>query len=445
MKPADGSSRIMLSIKEHPITRLFQTFILVKVSQLALVYFTPVQFDTSTQLLLRTSYQTSKEVYISSYNSVLKPFVGSIIDNIIEKLVVWDVVYFADLFVNEIKYEHQFVFCPLWWRLIKLVSKVNRTPTNFYQLFIVSLWMSNILHFASVLMIWKLTKTVFNQSLGKFFNKDRISITSGITYILSPGAGFLTSSYSENACAFLCFTGLYLREISMNYENFNLKNSKLSIKDWRCYLLSGIFFAISYGMRANTLLLGIVYLYDLYVFSIKNHSQKDSLWSIISGSFLFTSLLVSNIYTYTVFCTGDLSPVWCSNTIPSLFQYAQGNYWNNGFLSYWTLNNIPNFLFALPTISISMISFKFFLIEYPMLKLLPILLVNSAVLVGGIFFWNTQILTRITTFLPIINWTLSIMILNYDRQSYFVKGFLYYLIIWNIVHVTLFAAFLPPA
>ena len=40
-------------------------------------------------------------------------------------------------------------------------------------------------------------------------------------------------------------------------------------------------------------------------------------------------------------------------------------------------------------------------------KLLPIIIINGLTLIGGIFFWNIQILNRITSFSPLIYWTLA--------------------------------------
>lgn len=42
------------------------------------------------------------------------------------------------------------------------------------------------------------------------------------------------------------------------------------------------------------------------------------------------------------------APSWCNNMVPSIYTHVQAKYWNSGFLQYWTLAQIPNFLIAAP-------------------------------------------------------------------------------------------------
>lgn len=57
------------------------------------------------------------------------------------------------------------------------------------------------------------------------------------------------------------------------------------------------------------------------------------------------------------FC-GDSSttssmPVWCQSESFSLpYMYVQGKYWENGFLRYYQIKKIPNFLMAAPTLAL---------------------------------------------------------------------------------------------
>ncbi|CAH2351987.1 GPI mannosyltransferase 2 [[Candida] railenensis] len=422
------------------ITYLFAIY---KSIQFVIIYFVPCQFDTSSTLLL-ASYTVEKSQYINNF-----PFGwGRIVTEVLEKFVIWDNVYFSDLFVNEIKYEHQFVFCPLWWRIIKYVNPSR----NFYSGLCTGVAISNLTHYFSCIVLYYLTLTTFKSS--KFFNKEKLSsfaLKSSCIYILSPAGVFLTASYSEAPCALLSYSALLLREISLNRSDFNVINSKLSIRTGAytsIYVLSGTLVAIAYNIRANSLLLGIIYLYDLYTFYLRNDSLRDAILSTLAGSQLALSIVIASWYPYSIFCTGEgADREWCHYYIPSIFSYAQSHYWNIGFLSYWTPNNIPNFILPLPTIILTILGAKWFTSRYPFQNILPIILVNIILLIGGVFWWHTQILTRISTFLPLMYWyvaSLDIVGSSHEDERIY-SWTINYFIIWGLFQTALFGAFLPPA
>lgn len=418
-------------------------FIAYKCIQLIILYFVPCQFDTSSQLLLETYHADGQELI----TKMGFPSAGAVLIRLLGRFVVWDNVYFSDLFVNDIKYEHQFVFCPLWWRFIKSVVPPV-AGKNFYIKLFSAIVLSNLAHYLSCIVLYYLTLVTFKHS--KFFNRDRLSefaLKTSLIYIISPAGVFLTASYSEAPTAFLSFLALLLREGSIKRDNFNLVNSKISIRNPILYFLSGSLIAISYNVRSNSILLGALYVYDLYTFLIRNDRISDATMAIVTGSQLFVSIVVSIVHPYQQFCSklsNSPGPEWCSYYIPSLFLYAQSHYWNNGFLKYWTPNNIPNFLFALPTIIITIYATRFFTSNYPFQTILPIIIVNGILIIGGVFLMHVQILTRISTFLPLIYWYIaSLNVLNERTTDY--NWIINYFIIWGLLQTGMFGSFLPPA
>lgn len=110
-------------------------------------------------------------------------------------------------------------------------------------------------------------------------------------------------------------------------------------------------------------------------------------------------------------------------------------------LSYWSLNNIPNFILVAPVLLWNCYSVRTMWKVLPQYrKLLPLVVLNALIIIGGVFFWNVQILNRITSFSPLIYWTLA---LNYNKPWF--KYILGYMLTWNLMQTALFAAFLPPA
>lgn len=401
-------------------------FGVVKVVQLLVIYWTPAPFDTSSQLLL-SNYEDSRRLLVQLAPPAARALASHLV-LILDKLVVWDAVYFTNLFVEDIRYEHQFVFCPLWWRAF------HSLHTHFYAALSISVLVSNILHLCNVYLVYFLTKRVFSTS---FFTHD-FAHHLAIAYILSPAAAFLTAPYSENACAFAALLGLYLREVSLRHDFAG----GYSIASYPAYLASGVLFLVSLGFRANALLLGTVFLYDLHAF-LKNKRHHNALASLVGGSILFVLFVISSLYPYTVFCGTETSPPWCHQTIPSLFTYAQKHYWNNGFLHYWSPNNIPNFLFAMPSLVLSGVAARLFLVEFPVGRAVPTLLVNTLTAGGALLFWHVQIFTRIASLTPVVAWAVAALYTSRHRRSG--TAALYFLIVWNVVQTSLFAAFLPPA
>lgn len=435
------------SLDEVQLTQMRQLNVVLLLSLLFLVYkslqviilaFVPCQFDTSSQLLLAL-YGIEKALFIEA-----TPLnAGELVANTLEKLVVWDNVYFSDLFVNEIRYEHQFVFCPLWWRLVQLVGA---TPPNFYASLLIGVALANLAHYLAVMVLYYLTLSTFRHL--RYLDEIKLKVLayrSSQLFIISPAGVFLTASYSEALCALLSFLALAMREWSLKRDNYDRPNSKVSIASPVLYFVSGSLIAIAYNVRANAVLLGALYLYDLYAIYFQNHSHLEAACCVLTGSQLMVSIIASLAYPYNVFCNADVNRgEWCQSRIPSIFLYAQAHYWDVGFLRYWTSNNIPNFAFALPTIALSVLAIGYFTVKFPFQNLLPILIVNVVLLIGGVFWWHVQILTRISSFLPLMYWYVaSVDVLGGADIRY--DWIVTYFIVWGLIQTGMFGAFLPPA
>jgi len=98
------------------------------------------------------------------------------------------------------------------------------------------------------------------------------------------------------------------------------------------------------------------------VFTLVNlrKAVKASSELIIFNGIILASFILFQLYGYVLYCmpladvTWDTvySP-WCDKLIPSPYSYIQDSYWNVGFLRYFELKQIPNFLLAAPMILLS--------------------------------------------------------------------------------------------
>lgn len=437
-----SSSYFLHHLPMNPILKLAITFLIVKTSQIFLLLAVPAQFDISSLLLLRQYLPEAEYLlnFTTPYlNGLLSTLTKWFLHSVLDRLVVWDAVYFADLFSNDIQYEHQFVFCPLWWRLIRLFPVSLSFP--FYGRLLWAVFISNLCHFLAALTLFHYTKLVFFNA--RLFAPEKVALAALALFIVSPAAMFLTAPYSEAIAAFLSFLCLFLRERAL-VVNFGTPRINKPI-----YLASGFAAALAYGFRANCLLLGLVYVYDLaglanflsktsvITGAMSNGGMLTRMMPLVAGLVVGFGFLASQVYNYMAVCYNSDRGEWCSARIPSLFTYAQAHYWNNGFLRYWTASNVPNFIFGGPTIFISLYSIRYFRHEFPVDRILPVLLVNVVFIVLLLLFWHVQIVTRIHTFLPVIYWVVG------SQEKWRVAAG--YFVVWNVVQTCLFGSFLPPA
>lgn len=369
-------------MKGSHLIKISLVFILVRFIQLVLVYITPSQFDIS-----------------SRYQQLIS---NKHLNHILNQFIHWDAVYFYKSFNKGPTFEHEQVFGPLWWKIIKTI------PSNNIDKFVIATIISNILNYITAILIYELTYLRFKT--------EKKSYLSTIFFILSPQGIFSIVPYSENLSNFFIILGLYL------YYNPTQHSSTLTFFK---YTFTSILFGLSTLTRSNTIITGVIFLYDFLIL--------QSIYAFISGIILFGSLVLLNYLPYKEFCPqrGE----WCLSTIPSIYSYAQGHYWNVGFLKYWTSNNLFNFVIASPMI---LLIFKSSSSYYSKDRKLAIL--GGLHLILCCFFIHVQIILRISGFLPLIYWYLSDLIIQGQGQYWIL-----YLMIWIPLQTTLFSSFLPPA
>lgn len=80
---------------------------------------------------------------------------------------------------------------------------------------------------------------------------------------------------------------------------------------------------------------------------------------MVSMVIILLPFVTFQLYGYSLFCldvpskelqTEPSKPPWCSWRIPFSYSYIQSHYWNVGFLKYFEVKQIPNFILALPMV-----------------------------------------------------------------------------------------------
>lgn len=172
--------------------------------------------------------------------------------------------------------------------------------------------------------------------------------------------------------------------------------------------------------------------------------------------------------TFCVVSTTD-QPQWCHQTIPSIYSFTQAKYWNVGFLNYWELPQIPNFVMATPPLLLLLWSAVTHLrITIPIIfsisnrdaeaklrrvqRRAPCLFVNLSVVphaVHSLVFSllilltsHVQIILRVASSMPFLYWSAARLLLEHPKLG---KWWVGWSIIWGLVGIVNWGVFLPPA
>jgi len=147
-----------------------------------------------------------------------------------------------------------------------------------------------------------------------------------------------------------------------------------------------------------------------------------------------------------------------------IYSHAQDKYWNVGFLRYWTVSNIPNFILALPILFNVYAFGAFYLSRLPRiypglfvrhptktegddsLFLVPSLLphVLHALVLTLLLTFNAhvQIALRVLPSVPVVYWAATRLVIERPGWG---RAWVTWSVVWGAASCVLWAVFLPPA
>lgn len=189
--------------------------------------------------------------------------------------------------------------------------------------------------------------------------------------------------------------GMYFFVKQLKIQAVDFKDSrKITVGHNRRYALgSAMMFALSTGVRSNGILLSGFFLYDWLRFAVANtmrqslwHRLKFTVWTTLQVAITFAPYVGLQVYAYYLYCTPSGNPTlaaalsssnqttqadylsnthpWCLYRLPHIYNYIQGRYWNVGFLKYYRVAQIPNFLLAAPIVSFKLKDLRLSLFFY---------------------------------------------------------------------------------
>jgi len=276
----------------------------------------------------------------------------------------WDAVYFLHIAEYGYTYENTLAFFPLFpltvWTVGNTLLFVLQYCMSYSSVLLISAVIVNTTCFLlSAMTLYELGRIVLGN--------DTLAYRAAQFYCINPASVFFSAAYSESCYALLAFRGMLLLERN-------------------CWISSAVFFALSSAARSNGLI-NIGFLLHraardvvawILLFAQAKTKLSVSKLGLNVGQFgtllifCVTPFAAFQYYAYTVYCNQQASyqdlpehvrqygsklgyrmpfmgpSVWCSDWLPLSYSYIQSSHWNVGFLNYYELKQIPNFVLAAP-------------------------------------------------------------------------------------------------
>ncbi|XP_049734340.1 GPI mannosyltransferase 2 isoform X1 [Elephas maximus indicus] len=283
--------------------------------------------------------------------------VDQLVEVLLGGLSHWDAEHFLFIAEHGYLYEHNFAFFPGFPLVLLVGAELLLRPLRG----LLSLRSSLLISVALLNSVFFVLAAVALHDLGCLvLHSPRQAFYTALLFCLSPANVFLTAGYSEALFALLTFSAMGQLERSRSWT-------------------SGLLFALATGVRSNGLV-NIGFLVHAqcrgFFSSLKVESALRQLVKLAASVFLSVFILglpfvLFQYYAYTQFCLpGSAQPIpepllqlavnkgyrtadgneppWCSWNFPLIYSFIQDVYWNVGFLRYYELRQVPNFLLAAP-------------------------------------------------------------------------------------------------
>ncbi|XP_068426313.1 palmitoyltransferase ZDHHC18-A isoform X2 [Clinocottus analis] len=298
-------------------------------------------------------------------------YLDSAVEWLLGGLSRWDAEHFLFIAERGYLYEHNFAFFPLLPVVLRGLAETLLRPLSGWlsvrgRLLVAVALGNSGLFLLSAVALYALSRVVLQDR--------RLALLSSLLYCITPANVFMTAGYSESLFAALTFGGLFLLEkgfifracLALSIATAARSNGLVNI-GFLLYLPSLHAICQIRVYRTTTKGCSKVFRYVLAVVRVL-------LTSLLGTAIIALPFCAFQYYGYRTFCTPSLSlerippallslaelkgyrvpdengppPLWCMKPLPVLYSHIQDVYWDVGFLRYFELKQIPNFLLAMP-------------------------------------------------------------------------------------------------
>ncbi|KAH7108137.1 GPI mannosyltransferase 2 [Auriculariales sp. MPI-PUGE-AT-0066] len=342
----------------------------------------------------------------------------------------WDTFHFSGIALRGYAYEQTWAFLPgvpILLRAIGTLVTSNPNPTRLAVYGALAAALSS-----NVAVLYQLTSELTGLPAVS-------TLTAALSLLSASPATMFFAAYTEPFFTLLAYKGML----------FCVRKQ---------YLAGSVAFTIAAAFRSNGMVLGGFIAWPTIVEPILETMSLYPLFTFKSIGMGLLSLLPTVPFFahqyrgYMAFCTNDSPPDWCSSRLPFVYSHVQQTYWVNGFLSYWTPDQIPNFLLAAPIYALLLVgcyvhlrcrltqsaSDRFFRSK----NLTPHALHAAFLTLTLLLNANVQIMLRLAASMPFLYWSAAWLWLEHPVWA---RRWVIWSCCWAGLSLVLWSAFLPPA
>ncbi|KAF9517551.1 glycosyltransferase family 76 protein [Hydnum rufescens UP504] len=361
----------------------------------------------------------------------------------------WDAFHFTHIAQRGYVFEYEFAFFPG-------VPIIMRSMAEFGAVLGLARWslVPNLsqLIIGGALAAMALDSSMDLYSLTLFHTKSAhfALLATLMSLIPSSPAVLMHGAYSEPFFAFFSFKGMLF----------------CTKQNW---LAAALCFAIATTFRANGLLLCGYLAWGIVVSPWLRENKialKSFLFFVVMALISVVPFFLHQYYAYLSFCHNSSSrPEWCDRTVPFIYSYVQARYWDVGFLRYWEISQLPNFILGAPPLTLLIYTSSTHIFEAGLeivhrkekiqklpsrlnflsshtLDILPYAIHALVLTLILLFASHTQIVLRLASSLPFTHWAAAALFIEKPRIG---RIWVAWSVIWGTMSCILWGVFLPPA
>uniref|UniRef100_A0A3P8V131 GPI mannosyltransferase 2 n=1 Tax=Cynoglossus semilaevis TaxID=244447 RepID=A0A3P8V131_CYNSE len=282
-------------------------------------------------------------------------YLDSTVEWLLGGLSHWDAEHFLFIAERGYLYEHNFAFFPLFPVVLRGLAETLLWPLRTWlsvrgRLLVAVTLGNSALFLLSVVALYALSRTVLQDR--------RLALLSSLLYCITPANVFMTAGYSESLFAALTFGGVYLLE-----KGFTLR-ACLALSHFKVFWYIWVIIRLLLTSLMGTAIIALPFCafqyYGYRTFCTPSMSQDRIPPALLS---------LAELKGYRVPDENGPPPLWCMRPLPLLYSHIQDVYWDVGFLRYFELKQIPNFILALPMASLGIIAAYAYVLANPELCL----------------------------------------------------------------------------